>query len=350
MATGSFETGRTALVLGVGGGIGGEVARQLIGAGWRVRALQRTASASGASSTSSATHAIATAPASRGVERLHGDVMDRAAVRRAAQGCDVIVHAVNPPGYRRWAELVLPMIDNTLAAAQAVGATVVLPGTVYNFGPEALPLVGEDAPQQPRTRKGAIRVALEQRLEAASAHGVRSIIVRAGDFFGPRVGNSWLAQGFVKAGQPVRTVREPGVRGVGHAWAYVPDVARAILELIEMRTTLAPFARFHMGGHWDADGTQMAAAICRVAQRHGLHAQRKAFPWPLIYAAAPFAATPREMLEMRYLWRETLQLDNARLVATLGREPHTPLDAAIEATLAGLGCLGERTPTLAAAQ
>ena len=350
MATKSIETGRTALVLGVSGGIGGEVARQLLDTGWRVRALQRGTNAIQAASATGATHATAATGSARGIERLQGDAMDRDAVMRAAQGCDVIVHAVNPPGYRRWAELVLPMIDNTLAAAQAVGATVVLPGTVYNFGPEALPLVGEDAPQHPRTRKGAIRVALEQRLETASARGVRSFIVRAGDFFGPRVGNSWLAQGFVKAGQPVRTVREPGTRGVGHAWAYVPDVARAILELIEMRTTLAPFARFHMGGHWDADGTQMAAAICRVAQRHGLHAQRKAFPWPLIYAAAPFAATPREMLEMRYLWRETLQLDNARLVATLGREPHTPLDAAIEATLAGLGCLGERTPTLAAAQ
>ncbi|HKT99130.1 MAG TPA: NAD-dependent epimerase/dehydratase family protein [Paraburkholderia sp.] len=353
MATKSLETGRTALVLGVSGGIGGEVARQLLDAGWRVRALQRGTNATHAAAmpdAPAAPDATAAASSARGIERLQGDAMDREAVMRAAQGCDVIVHAVNPPGYRRWAELVLPMIDNTLAAAQAVGATVVLPGTVYNFGPEALPLVGEDAPQQPRTRKGAIRVALEQRLEAASAHGVRSIIVRGGDFFGPRVGNSWLAQGFVKAGQPVRTVREPGTRGVGHAWAYVPDVARAIRELIEMRATLAPFARFHIAGHWDADGTQMAAAICRVAQRHGLHAQRKPFPWPLIYAAAPFATTPREMLEMRYLWRAALQLDNARLVATLGREPHTPLDAAVEATLAGLGCLGANAYGLAAAQ
>ncbi|MDR3099744.1 MAG: NAD-dependent epimerase/dehydratase family protein [Paraburkholderia sp.] len=345
MATKSRETGRTALVLGVSGGIGGEVARQLTDAGWHVRALQRGINAADATSATSATPATA---AERGIERLHGDAMDREAVIHAAQGCDVIVHAVNPPGYRRWAELVLPMIDNTLAAAQGAGATVVLPGTVYNFGPEALPLVGEDAPQQPRTRKGAIRVALEQRLEAAAARGARSIIVRAGDFFGPQVGNSWLAQGFVQRGQPVRTVREPGARGVGHAWAYVPDAARAICELIGMRATLAPFARFHMAGHWDADGTQMAAAICRVAQRHGLHARRKPFPWPLIYAAAPFATTPREMLEVRYLWREALQLDNARLVATLGREPHTPLDAAIEATLGGLGCLGEGAHMLAA--
>jgi hypothetical protein len=45
------------------------------------------------------------------------------------------------------------------------------------------------------------------------------------------------------------------------------------------------------------------------------------------------------MLEMRYLWREALRLDSARLVAALGVEPHAPLDAAVRATLADFGCL-----------
>ena len=49
--------------------------------------------------------------------------------------------------------------------------------------------------------------------------------------------------------------------------------------------------------------------------------------------------TFREMLEMRYLWREPLQLDNRKLVAFLGGEPHTPLDTALRETLSGLGCL-----------
>ncbi len=38
---------------------------------------------------------------------------------RPPQGVSLIVHAVNPPGYRNWGQLVLPMIDNTIAAAQA---------------------------------------------------------------------------------------------------------------------------------------------------------------------------------------------------------------------------------------
>jgi hypothetical protein len=42
---------------------------------------------------------------------------------------------------------------------------------------------------------------------------------------------------------------------------------------------------------------------------------------------------------MRYLWRVPLRMANDRLTAVLGREPHTPLDAAVEATLLGLGSI-----------
>jgi nucleoside-diphosphate-sugar epimerase len=217
---------------------------------------------------------------------------------------------------------------------------VVLPGTVYNYGPDAFPVLREDSPQQPLTRKGAIRVEMERRMQAAVARGVRSIVVRAGDFFGPHVGNSWFAQGLVKPGEPVRVVRVPASPGAGHAWSYVPDVARTMVELITRRDTLPPFATFHMAGHWDADGTQLVESIRRVVRRYGAQPQVKPFPWAIVRAVSPFVTTLRELMEMRYLWRESLALDNARLVAELGREPHTPLDEAVEATLMGLGCIG----------
>ncbi|MBJ9730857.1 MULTISPECIES: NAD-dependent epimerase/dehydratase family protein [Burkholderia cepacia complex] len=318
-------TQRQALVLGASGGIGGEVARQLRDAGWQARALKRGLDAE--------------VVERDGIAWVRGDALDRDAVVRAARGCSVIVHAVNPPGYRNWATQVLPMIDNTIAAARAAQATVVLPGTVYNFGADAFPVLREDAPQHPATRKGAIRVELERRLQDASAHGVPAIVVRAGDFFGPQLGNSWFSQGLVKAGRPVAAISVPS-RGVGHQWSYVPDVARVMVELIERRETLEPFARFHLGGHWDEDGMQMALAVQRVAQRHGMRPALRDFPWWLVYVAAPFVTTLRELLEMRYLWREPIRMDNARVTAVLGREPVTPLDTAVEATLAGLGGLG----------
>jgi hypothetical protein len=55
--------------------------------------------------------------------------------------------------------------------------------------------------------------------------------------------------------------------------------------------------------------------------------------------ASPFVSFCREVLEMRYLWRRPLRLDNRRLEMQLGAEPHTPLDAALRQSLIRVGCL-----------
>jgi nucleoside-diphosphate-sugar epimerase len=155
------------LILGASGGIGGEVARRLAADNWQVRALKRGAQLR--------------APED-GMQWIAGDALDAGQVAAAAAGCDVIVHAVNPPGYRHWRQQVLPMLRNTLQAAAQQRALVVLPGTVYNYGPDAFPLIAEAAAQQPVTRKGAIRVEMEQALEDYVQRGGRALIVRAGDF------------------------------------------------------------------------------------------------------------------------------------------------------------------------
>ena len=314
------------LVLGATGGIGGEMARQLRDGGWSVRTLHR--------------RATQTTEQRDGMTWIRGDAESAQDVVTAAKGCSVIVHAVNPPGYRRWAELVLPMLDNTIAAATATGATIVLPGTVYNFGPDALPVLTEESPQHPVTRKGAIRVEMEKRLSTASKNGARVIIVRAGDFFGPKARNNWFSQGLVTLGKPVTTVKYAGHRGIGHQWSYIPDVARTMMELLSRRDTLPAFAAFHTAGHWDADGSQLTESIRRVvARRTGAPPRGKAVPWGLVALASPLVTTFWEMREMRYLWSEPVRMTNDRLIATLGHEARTPLDDAVEATLMGLGCL-----------
>jgi nucleoside-diphosphate-sugar epimerase len=317
---------RTALVLGATGGIGGEVALALLQRGWRVRSLHRDPA-----------RAARSAPHLTQVQWIAGDAMRREDVVAASHGVDCIVHGVNPPGYRNWRDLALPMLESSIAAAKASKARLVFPGTVYNFGPDTFPNLTERSPQNPLTRKGKIRVEMEKRLEAVSWDGVRTLIVRAGDFFGPRTGNSWFAQGLIKPGRPVRSILYPGRPDVGHAWAYLPDVATTIVELLERESGLAEFDVFHFGGHWFEAGIEMAHAIQRVVGEPKPRIRR--FPWALAYALSPFVTVFREMLELHYLWQRPVRLDNAKLVAFLGAEPHTPIDGAVRITLEGLGCL-----------
>lgn len=313
-----------ALVLGATGGAGGEIARALLRRGWAIRTLARDPDK------------VKTA-LGPDIVALHGDAMIREEVVAAAAGVDVIIHAVNPPGYHDWAGLVLPMIDNSIAAAEVASARIALMGTVYNYGPDAGSVLSETSPQNPTTRKGAIRVTLEKRLQEAAERGMaRVLIVRAGDYFGPRPGNSWFSQGLVMPGKPVTAVSYPGSLQIGHAWAYLPDVGEIFARLLARENELAAFERFHMQGHWCEPGVAMAYAIRRAV---GRDVPIRKTPWSVMRLIAPFNETVRELMEMRYLWQTPLRLDNAKLKAFLGEEPQIPLDEAVRATLKGLGCL-----------
>ncbi|WP_155006472.1 NAD(P)H-binding protein [Sphingomonas hengshuiensis] len=312
---------KTILILGATGGVGGETASALLRHGWAVRGLVRGIRPG-------------LDPA---ITWFEGDAMDRAAVLRAAEGVSAVFHAVNPPGYRDWDRLVLPMVENSIAAALANDARLVLPGTIYNYDPAVTPVAVPDSPQSAQTRKGRIRVAMERRIQDS---GVAALIVRAGDFFGPKCGNGWLAQGLVKPGQPVAAIQYPGAPGAGHAWAYLPDLAETFALLLDRDAALPRFARFHFAGVWDADGSAFTGAIARAA---GTTPTVKAMPWALLALIAPFNTTMRELREMRPFWQHPLRLDNAALVEFLGSEPHTPLDDAMRASLAGLGCIAPAT-------
>jgi nucleoside-diphosphate-sugar epimerase len=244
--------GRLGEVQGAGGGVGGEVARRLKARGWKARTLNRNLGGPSPDKESS-------------FARVRGDAMSAADVAAAAEDASVITHAVNPPGYRNWGKLVLPMLDNTISAARATDARIVLPGTVYNFGPDAFPELHETSSQHPATVKGSIRVEMERRLRAAADAGTPVLIVRAGDFFGPKAANNWFSQGLVQAGKPITAATYPGKRGIGHQWAYLADVAETMVQLLDKSDVLEDFAVFQMEGRWDADGTQMIAAIRTAA-------------------------------------------------------------------------------------
>jgi nucleoside-diphosphate-sugar epimerase len=314
------------LVLGITGSAGSAVARALRQHGWQVRALHRDPS-----------RAREQARHFGEIEWRTGDAGSADDVLGAAEGVEVIVHAVNPPGYRKWRELAIPMLANSIEAARACGARILFPGNVYNFGPDAGPLLREDSPQHPVTRKGAVRVEMERMLERAANSGARSIVIRAGDFFGPGGEGSWFGAAMVKPGKPLRAVTYPGAPEVGHAWAYLPDLGETFARIAAVEKGLPDFDRFHFGGHWLDPGIEIVESVKRVVGQPDLPV--RGMPWWLMRLAGPVAPFLRELLEMRYLWYEPVRLDNSRLVALLGAEPHTPLDEAVRTTLEAFGCL-----------
>ena len=307
--------GKQALVIGATGGVGGEVASALLRHGWTVRGLARDPA-----------RARRSGPA--GIDWVGGDAMREDDVLRAAASVDLIFHGANPPGYRNWRGLAIPMLRHAIAAAEAVGARLVYPASVYVYGPDAGPVIAEDAPQHPRTRKGRIRVEMEAMLHAASVRGLRTLIVRAGDFYGPRAPSSWVSTVLLRDGKDLRRVVTPERPGVGHAWAYLPDLAETVASLADRDADLAHEERVHFGGHY-LEGRAMAEAVQRAL---GGAVPIRPFRWLPVYLGAPFVVFLREVIEMRYLWQVPLRLDNGKLAALLGQEPRTALDEAVLAS------------------
>jgi len=326
MTKSSQTVRRMALVIGAGGGIGYEVTRALLRHGWQVRALLRDPEKS-----------RAMLEALGDVQCIAGDASRAQDVIAAAEGADLIVHGVNPPRYRNWRGLAIPMLRSSIAAARHSGARLMFPGNVYNYAPDMRGPVAEDAPQHPVTRKGAVRVEMEDMLRVAAGTGVRSVVIRAGDYFGGHGPSSNFANIIVKPGRPLRSVTYPGVPAVGHAWAYLPDLAETFAEIADRERELAAFDTFHFTGHWFANGIEMAHAVQRASGHPQLPI--RSFPWWAVRVLSPFVSLFREVLEMRYLWERPLALDNGKLVRLIGREPRTQLDVAVRESLRGLGCI-----------
>ena len=78
--------------------------------------------------------------------------------------------------------------------AQRLGARFMLPGNVYNFGERMPALLRPDTPQRPSTRKGPHPLRARSRDARARRQRPRSVVIRAGDFFGSGTrlaGSTW---------------------------------------------------------------------------------------------------------------------------------------------------------------
>src|SRR4029079_4868292 len=128
-------------------------------AGWQVTGLVRPGG---------------TQRAPRGIKTV--ETIDRLVAIEAARGKDVILHALNPP-LKTWRRMALPHAYAAIEVAETAGATLIFPGSLWNYGRTIPTLVDETTPMQPCSKKGEIRVAIEERMREASDRGMRSIIL-----------------------------------------------------------------------------------------------------------------------------------------------------------------------------
>jgi nucleoside-diphosphate-sugar epimerase len=305
-------TGRI-LVLGAAGRLGFTAAEAFRDAGWNVRGLVRPGRAGAVP---------------RGVEAVEVVTRDEAVV--AGRDCDVVLNAFNPI-ITEWQKNAMSLAYGAIAVAESNGATLLFPGSVWNFGRDMPPVLDDNTPMTTTTRKGRMRVEMEQRIREACDRGMRAIILRAGDYFGGGRG-SWFDLVICKEIARQR-LTYPGPLDVVHAWAYLPDFAATMVQLAERSDTLPPFATFGFPGH-AVSGNELIAAIEAVTKSKF---NIRPMSWWMIKTFGQMLAIGRELAELEYLWRVPHQISGDKLKAAIGEVPRTPLPDAIAATLRQLG-------------
>lgn len=299
---------RQVIILGAKGRFGRAAAEAFLAAGWAVRGLARNWDSD---------------LIDPRVERVTADAFDPDAVSAAAAGADVIVNALNPL-YPDWARDLPRLAASVIAAAKATGATVMLPGNVYNYGAGMPPVLDEMTPHNPTTRKGHLREAMENSYAEAADDGVQTIILRGGDFIEREKTGNWFDT-YIAANAGKGRVTYPGPLGNMHAWAYLPDMARTMVGLSEKRAELGVFVSLGFEG-FNLTGHELVRAMERVA---GRTLKVGEMPWGAMRMISPFAPVVREVLEMRYLWTVPHAIDGRKLAALLPDFRPTPLLVAL---------------------
>ena len=305
----------TLVVLGADGRLGHAVLREAAARGLRAVAVTRSGTLR--------------RPV-EGVAIRGADGLDRDALNAACAGADAIFNGLNPP-YTAWEREALPMARNVVGAARASGALHLFPGNLYPLGDALAPRTLPGAPHEPVERKGRVRAEMEAMFAAERANGVRTTVLRAGDFFGGSIPGSWFDLS-VAAKVDRGAMTYPGPTDLPHAWAYLPDLARAFVALAERAGDDVP-GELLFPGHAPT-GAELHAALERVT---GRRLTLGAVPWPMLCLMGLVRPMMREVAAMRWLWRRPHALDGAALEAAIGPIPHTPLDGALRASLAAMG-------------
>ncbi|MEM7268480.1 MAG: NAD(P)H-binding protein [Pseudomonadota bacterium] len=300
----------TALILGATGRFGRHAAKTFAAAGWRTRLMVRRNLT--------------------GDDVIFGDPLDPGALIAAADGADVIVSALNP-AYPDWPRDVPRITSSVIAAAKETGATVLIPGNVYNYGAALPEVLSAETPQIGDHRKAAIRIVMER---AYAEAGVTTIILRAGDFIDDEPGENWF-EGQITAKLRSGRAVYPGPMDRQHAWAFLPDLARAAELLARKRAALPDFADIGFPGY-TLTGAELLDLVEAAADRP---LKRGGLPWPAIRLIGLINPLMREVAEMRYLWKRPHRIDAAEFERRLPDFRHTPPAAAIRASLAGCGRL-----------
>lgn len=282
-------------------------------------------------------HVLASRTAAAGATSPHRqvDALDADGLREATADASHVYATLGLPYDTRVWERDWPrVVENLVAAARSNRFKLVFFDNVYPYGPVPLRVpMTEDHPQQPPSRKGRVRKALDDRLlRAVQEDGLRLVIARAADFYGPGVRNAMLHQAAIERQLQGKRAQWLGDPDRPHSYTYTPDAARALVMLALDEG--ADGEVWHLPTADPAPTTRDLLALS--ARLIGAPAGIQRMPRWLFALLKPFVPLLREVDEMLYQAEGDYVFSSAKFMRRYPDFEVTPYDAGMRAMVASM--------------
>lgn len=305
------------LIIGFTGGIGRATAKALLEKGEPVVALVRNLQ-----------KAEKYAQGLPAIELIQGDAANLSDVEKALENCSTVYYCTNVP-YPNWQTEVRELLSVSVTAAITKKAKFIFPGNVYVYGKAQQTVVNEGHPHAASTKKGKIRIEMEQMLiRANKEHGLRYCIVRMPDFYGPFVINGFSEKFFQNALRG-KKLQWFGGLNVPNELIYIEDGGEAMA--ITGLSDKADGMQFNIPGYEETTAKKFLKEISRQSGKHSkISTINIEF---LVAIAGLFNPMAKEFKEMMYLKSERLIMTGELFRTTFNALPSTPYEEGIRKTL-----------------
>ncbi|MBS1560640.1 MAG: NAD-dependent epimerase/dehydratase family protein [Bacteroidetes bacterium] len=293
-------------ILGAGGAVGTELARELAAYTDVVRIVGRNP------------HRVNPSD-----ELVSADLLNPAAVSAAVQGSDVVFLCVGLEYKLSVWEAQWPVVmRNVIDACAEHHAKLVFIDNVYVFGADSVAHITESTPPAPTSAKGALRLKLFRMIfDAVEAGRIQAIVARCADFYGPSGKNSMLYEMVVKNLVAKKQAMWLANADVKHSFTYAPDAAKGMAMLGNANDTYN--AVWNLPTH--AEALTVRTWERMIADALGVPSKGLRIIGPfLLTILGIFIPVLREMKEMTYQYDRDYVFDSSKFIARFAFTPTTP--------------------------
>lgn len=162
------------------------------------------------------------------VSVLEGELDSNQALAIACEHVDTIFVCFNTE-LDKWSERMPRWISRISDIAAALGARIVYPGNISNFGYSEAQRITEEHPQNAHTSIGQLSIALEQRMARAIGEGASLTILRFPHLFGPAMVSNIMGRNFDNLMNGKSAIWY-GDTSIEMEFLYTKDAAMAMVE------------------------------------------------------------------------------------------------------------------------